>query len=250
MTTRPPASAIVAELEQMLRAAGVPARAIAEKRYLKSDLDFFGASVPAVRAAVRAMMRAQGPLDRATLHALADELWAGPVFEQRRAAVELLVALRRLLDPADTSLVERLVRTAKTWALVDPLAIDVAGSLAERYPAELGGVLDRWAVDPDFWVRRLALLALLPPLRRGQGDFDRFARYADAMLDEREHFIAKAIGWLLREVGKQRPDLVYTWLEPRIERASGVTMREAVKYLRPEQHAALMEAYRARLGGT
>jgi plasmid stability protein len=45
-------------------------------------------------------------------------------------------------------------------------------------------------------VRRTALLALLLPLRRGAGDF---ARYAEALLEEREFFIRKAIGWVLRE---------------------------------------------------
>jgi len=63
-------------------------------------------------------------------------------------------------------------------------------------PEELTGVLDRWAADEDFWVRRAALLSLLRPLRRGEGDFGRCARYADMMLAEREFFIRKAIGWV------------------------------------------------------
>jgi 3-methyladenine DNA glycosylase AlkD len=64
------------------------------------------------------------------------------------------------------------------------------------------------------------------------------------MLDEKEFFIRKAIGWVLREVGKQRPDEVFEWLAPRTARTSGVTMREAVKYLKPEQREALMGAYK------
>ena len=35
------------------------------------------------------------------------------------------------------------------------------------------------------------------------------------MLDEKEFFIRKAIGWVLRETSKQRPDEVYAWLLPR-----------------------------------
>ena len=48
----------------------------------------------------------------------------------------------------------------------------------------------------------------MPALRRGTGDFERFARYADAMLDEREFFVRKAIGWVLRDTARKRPDLV------------------------------------------
>ncbi len=51
------------------------------------------------------------------------------------------------------------------------------------------------------------------------------------MLEEREFFIRKAIGWVLREAGKRNPDQVTAWLEPRLDRASDLTIREAVKYL-------------------
>ncbi len=108
----------------------------------------------------------------------------------------------------------------------------------------LGPVLDRWAIDDDFWIRRSALLALLVPLRRGAGDFDRFARYADVMLEEKEFFIRKAIGWVLRDTARRRPDLVFGWALPRAERMSGVTVRELVKPLSDEQRAAI-EAARA-----
>jgi 3-methyladenine DNA glycosylase AlkD len=145
------------------------------------------------------------------------------------------------LQAADIELVERLLRQAQTWALVDELAAVVVGGLVEHH-AELGSVLDRWAVDDDFWIRRSVLLALLVPLRRGDGDFQRFSRYADGMLDEEEFFIRKAIGWVLRDTARKRPDLVYRWLLPRAARASGVTVREAVKPLSAEQRAAVLAA--------
>jgi 3-methyladenine DNA glycosylase AlkD len=119
------------------------------------------------------------------------------------------------------------------------------GSLVERFP-ELLVTLDRWATDEDFWIRRSALLSLLVPLRRGElAHFERFAGYADAMLAEREFFIRKAIGWVLRETGKRQPDVVATWLAPRAGRVSGVTMREAVRWLPASQREALLAAHRA-----
>jgi 3-methyladenine DNA glycosylase AlkD len=140
-------------------------------------------------------------------------------------------------------LLERLLRESRTWALVDGLAASVVGPLVERHP-ELTAVLDRWAADDDFWIRRSALLALLGPLRRGEGDFERFARYADAMLDEKEFFIRKAIGWVLRDTAKRRPDMVYEWMLPRAQRASGITVREAVKPLSEEQRQSILDARR------
>ena len=43
---------------------------------------------------------------------------------------------------------------------------------------------------------------------KADGDLAPFLRCADAMLDEKEFFIRKAIGWVLREVSKKRPDEV------------------------------------------
>ncbi len=235
---------LAAALESELRDAGTTERAVNEKRYLKSDLEHFGVPVPVVRKLARRSVSGLG-LDRGAVLALSEILWGRPVHERRLAAVEVLVRYAALLEAEDLGRIETLIRGAKTWALVDPLAVKVAGALVERFP-ELGRDLDRWASDGDFWVRRSALLALLPPLRRGAGDRERFARYADAMLEEREFFVRKAIGWVLREIAKQRPEWVAAWLAPRAARASGVTLREAVKYLPAGEWQALMAAYRAR----
>lgn len=222
---------LAGQLEAELRALGTAARAVQEKRYLKSDLEHLGVTVPAMRKVVVAFLRAQPGFDRDSAIGLARELWKSPIHERRAAAVEVLELFKAHLRPEDIKLVEDLLREARGWALVDNLAASVAGDLVERFPKKLATVLDRWAKDDDFWLRRSALLALLLPLRRGAGDFDRFCRYADGMLEEKEFFIRKAIGWVLRDTAKKTPQRVVTWLLPRAARASGLTVREACKHL-------------------
>jgi 3-methyladenine DNA glycosylase AlkD len=237
-------AAQAADLERQIRALGTSDRATQEKAYLKIDLEFLGTSVPALRGVTTAWRKAAGPITAADLTSLVRALWDRPYFECRLAAVLLLERDAALLSLEDMELLEHLLRRCGTWALVDSLAANAAGDVVRRHP-ETGPVLDRWARDPDFWIRRSALLALLGPLRRGGGDFDRFARYADQMLEEKEFFIRKAIGWVLRETGKRQPDLVTSWLEPRLHRASGVTVREAVKPLAPDVRDRLLASYRA-----
>jgi 3-methyladenine DNA glycosylase AlkD len=241
-STSAPAATLAAQLESELERHRNPVRAASEKAYLKSDLEFIGVPLPAMRQMVRALKQQHSALDRTRLMQLVENLWSPRVFEKRMLVVLLLEAFQARLRPADIRLLERLIRESKTWAFVDELAVAITGPLLQRSP-QLARTLDRWARDDDFWLRRAAILALLLPLRRGGGDFPRFARYADAMLAEREFFIRKAIGWVLRETGKRQPDLVYKWLLPRCGLASGVTVREAVKYLSPAQRAALLAAY-------
>ena len=236
---------VIEGLEARLRAVATPERAEHERRYLKSDLTFLGATVWQIEAAVKEVERDHRDTDHGDLVALVEALWAAPVHERRMAAVMALERFGRLLGADDLPLIERLVRESRTWALVDGLAGDVLGDIVRRNPDSVSPVMDRWATDADFWVRRASLLAELRPIRRG-APLERFLDRADPMLDETESFIRKAIGWVLREAGKRRPDEVSAWLAPRTHRASGVTMREAVKYLPEADAARLTAAYRDR----
>jgi len=126
------------------------------------------------------------------------------------------------------------VRASACWAQVDHLATKVIGSIA-GVNARLRG----WARDPDFWVRRTALLAQHDALRAGAGDFELFAEIAAPMLEEREFFVRKAIGWVLREVSKRRPELTAAFLREHAGRVSGLTFREGSRRLPAAMRAAL-----------
>ncbi|MFF8818403.1 DNA alkylation repair protein [Leucobacter sp. NPDC015123] len=239
------AAELADRIDAELRARATPERTERERAYLKSENVHYGVTVPQMRQAVRAALQGV-QLDRIALRAVVTDLWSPgasgtPVHERRAAAVELLERHHSVLEIADAELLERLLREAGTWALVDNIAANVVGPVAER-EERFGAVLDRWLVDDDFWLRRAALLAHLVPLREGRGDWDRFSRAADSLLDEREFFIRKAIGWVLRDMSRKRPDDVYEWLLPRARRASGVTIREAVRHLSVAQRDAVLAA--------
>lgn len=235
-----------------LRSLGSAGRAAQEKRYLKSDLEFFGVGVPDIRRAVKAAARdiprpAGGPAGRpdpqaAVAWALA--LWRVPVHERRTAAVEILQLAVPQLAAADLGVVEELIRDSRTWAYVDGLAGNVAGGVALRDPA-CWQPIDRWAADADFWVRRAALLALLPGIRAGRPELERFTRYAEPMLAEKEFFIRKAAGWVLREISRRDPQWVAQWTGDRLPAVSGVTFREAVRHLPPADRHLLEQRRRA-----
>jgi 3-methyladenine DNA glycosylase AlkD len=232
------ADAAALAVEERLRSFGATERAEQEKRYLKSDLEFFGVAVPDLRRVVTAAVREHRAawkdpgLGRADMTRWAVELWREPVHERRMAAVEVLRLALRQLRADDLATVEALIRQARTWALVDSLAGDIAGTIALHDSAAWPRI-DRWATDADFWVRRSAILSLLPAIRAGQPDLARFERYAIVMLAEKEFFIRKAIGWVLREISKRDPEWVATWTAAHASEMSGVTFREAVRRLPP-----------------
>ncbi|WP_329191853.1 MULTISPECIES: DNA alkylation repair protein [unclassified Streptomyces] len=230
-------------IEQLAR-LGTSQRAAWDRDYLHSDLVHLGVPIPDLRRAVNATRRRLPPLARPDALALADLLWTSNIYEHRQAAVHLLTHHAALLTPADLVTVEAMLRTAHTWALVDTLAVHGAGVIALQHEEAAGLALDRWAVDADFWLRRSALLALIPGIRAGEPDLKRLGRYADAMLEEPEFFIRKAIGWVLRETSRRDSHFVTAWVEPRVDHISGVTLREAVRRLGDADRTRLLDAYR------
>ena len=234
---------LAVELDARLAALGTTARADRERAYLKSRLRHHGTRVPDIRAEVRALLRSRPNLDRATLLELVEDLWRRDVHEDRMAAAFLLAARVELLQPDDLDVVERLLRQAETWAIVDTLAPAVVGPMADSNPG-LESRIDGWVDDPDLWMRRSSLLRHLGPVRRGNEDLSAFAPKADRLIDDREFFVRKAMGWVLREAARHDPEAVAAWLEPRVSRLSGVTLREALKPL-PEPVASRLRALRA-----
>lgn len=233
-----------AELEATLRDLGGAERAVFEKGYLKSSLEHYGTAVPDITRSVKGLRKRFAIDSHDDALPAAEALWERPVHEMRAAAAVLLRLNEPRLGPSALESVERMLREARTWALVDNLAVHTAGPLLERRP-DADRVVERWGTDDDFWMRRSALLAHLKALRAGEGNWERFAGLADRMLSEREFFIRKAIGWVLRDTARLRPEMVFQWFLPRAGRASGVTVREAVKRLPEPEAAEVLAAYRA-----
>ncbi|MEV5988568.1 DNA alkylation repair protein [Streptomyces sp. NPDC052051] len=237
---------LVEQLTARLRAAGDPQTAEGAKRYLKSDLLHYGVRLPVIRKAVADSVRANGRLGHPQLVACTRALWAPEVHESRIAAAILLERHVPVLRPEDTALLEELLRDSRTWALVDLLAGSVAGRLLLREPAVVD-TYRRWAAEEHQWIRRSGILGFLLSV----GDDAGFAPYwpvfteiGDPLLEDPRFFVRKALGWVLRQASKKHPAEVHGWLLPRAGRSSGVTVREAVRYLDDGQREAVLTAYR------
>jgi 3-methyladenine DNA glycosylase AlkD len=220
----------VRHFEARFRAIGSPERARTERAYMKSTLRFHGIAAKLLRDECAAFCKVQREVDREMLVAVVDALFATDGFDLRSAAIGLLERNVALFSAKDSPWLAELARRGACWAHVDWLVTKVIAPVLDG-DASLSRRVRAWANDRDFWVRRVALLAQLGALRRGDGNFELFTEVAVPMLEEREFFIRKAIGWVLREVSKKRPALVRGFLVEHGAHASGVTWREATKYL-------------------
>ena len=234
-------AAEVQGVRDALAATATRRRAAGAKAYLKSDLEFIGADQPAIRRAAKALARRVQDAEDEPLRAVVSALWRTRAHELRSVAIGLLELRESALDAADLPLLERLLRDSHTWAYVDWMSTKVLAPLLLREEA-LRMTLPRWAVDGDFWLRRTALLTLMPPVVRGEVPFSAFSVLAVPMLGEKEFFIRKAIGWVLRAVSKEDPATVAAFLRAHRDDVSGLTMREGAKYLPARDRKELLPA--------
>ncbi|HEX2027697.1 MAG TPA: DNA alkylation repair protein [Nitriliruptorales bacterium] len=231
------ADALVAELS----AVATHDRAVHERAYLKSNLEFLGASVPDIRRVATRFHREHPTLSDQALRGLVQELWGRRIHELRMVAVELLKLYRDRLTPDDAPMVEGLVRESRTWALVDGLAASVTGALVDAHPSAMETVIRLWGRTGTSGFDGRAFSRTYPACDTLQAT-STASMPSQTRCWTRESFIRKAIGWVLREAGKHRPDEVVAWLEPRLDRASGITVREAVKHLPDHDRRRLLGA--------
>ncbi len=199
--------------------------------YMKDIAPFFGINAADRRARQRQVFRTVGPVDEATVHAVAELAWARPEREFQYAGVEFLVERLAVCDPVRTMpLAERLIVTKSWWDTVDVVCRHVAGELVRR-DAELRGVIDRWLASDDIWLIRSAILH--EERHAGELDFDWLRAACIRHAGHREFFVRKAIGWVLRTYAHQSADHAVR-VRALLDEAdfSGLTRREALKRVR------------------
>ncbi|MET4156923.1 DNA alkylation repair protein [Agromyces sp. PvR057] len=138
-------------IDRTLQMEASEERAITDAARIGGGLRFYGASVGAVRGAVRDARRRHPELTHDEVTALASELWSVPVYERRLAAVVLLQGQVSTLLVSDFTRFEQLLRSAGVRALVDPLMTDVALPLLGRLDgvdaARARRIVDRWEAE-------------------------------------------------------------------------------------------------------
>jgi 3-methyladenine DNA glycosylase AlkD len=192
---------IVQEIQERLQALGDPQRAQVSQRFFKTGPGqygegdrFVGLRVPAIRT----LARQYGSL--ALPEAL--RLLQSPLHEARLLALLVLI---RMYARGESSLQERIygaylrhTRFINNWDLVDASAEHIVG-------AHLwGGGRERLrslAASSLLWERRIAIIATFHFIKRG--DFADTLHLAGLLLHDPEDLIHKAVGWMLREVGKR-----------------------------------------------
>jgi 3-methyladenine DNA glycosylase AlkD len=200
---------------------------------MKSAMPFHGVAAVPLRRSCRELFR-RFPFESAMewRRGILD-LWRNATHrEERYGAIELLKVAayrRRFLDPDLVPLLEEMIRDGAWWDYVDAIATGPLGELLERNPREVRKVLLAWSKGSDLWLRRAAILAQLHFGDRTDRAF--LEKLMEPSLGSREFFLAKAIGWALRQFARSDPAWVLGYVERNRRRLAPLSVREATKHL-------------------
>jgi 3-methyladenine DNA glycosylase AlkD len=230
-----PPSGAAAEIVAALATAADPARAVPMAAYMRDRFAFLGVPTPLRRQLARRFIAlAKRPGGAATALVRAQGLWRERWRECHYVAVDLLAACAPQLPAAALADLERLIVTHSWRDSVDALAKHAVGALVRNHPGTVA-TIDRWAVDPNLWLRRTAILHQLGA--KGATDRERLFRHCRANGGDPEFFIRKGIGWALREYAYVDPDAVRDFLDAHRGALSPLSVREASKHLAPRRAA-------------
>lgn len=198
-------------LRRRLRALADPAHADVSRWFFKTGPGqygegdrFLGIRVPVLRT----LVREYAALDRGAVAALLLSPW----HEERLLAALLLVRQYDRGTPADRAAIFRLyvrsLRHLNNWDIVDSSAPQIVG---RHLDGRGRATLVRLATARLVWSRRVAMLATLHTIRRGE--FGDAIVIATVLLNDDHDLIHKAVGWMLREVGKRDRKVLETFLD-------------------------------------
>jgi 3-methyladenine DNA glycosylase AlkD len=215
------------DLKKKLKSLGSEEQAVVSRRFFKTGPGeygegdvFLGIKVPVLRRLAKEF--ADLPLQEVKT------LLTSRIHEERFVALIMLV---RRFDRGDDLIRQRIfdlylknTSTVNNWDLVDASAPYIMGPFLmnkSRAP------LHRLAQSKSLWERRIAIMSTFHFIKNGE--FSETLKISEILLADPEDLIQKAVGWMLREVGKRHLPIEEDFLKKYYRRMPRTMLRYAIE---------------------
>jgi len=214
------------DLSKILREHGDPEYAKHSRRFFKTGEgeygerdQFLGIRVPALRQYANKF----SGISLIEIHKLLKSIY----HEERLCALFLLVK-KFEKSKHEKSVIYRLyldnTKYINSWDLVDCSAYKIVGPYLED---KNKSPLYKLARSKDLWERRIAIISTLHFIKKMQ--FDDTLEISKKLLNDKEDLIHKAVGWMLREIGKHDPKAEREFLLNSYKRMPRTMLRYAIE---------------------
>ena len=171
------------------------------KRYIKSPYEFYGIRVPEIRILAK---RLHEEHSLKQFYNIFNKLWKSGYHEEMSLALYTLQLYEENFDLTTWKFLKPKLKNIKSWDQIDAISSSIIGKILLKYP-KLERELLKLSRSKDFWARRIAIVSTLPRIK--EGDIRLTMKLAEKYVHDKEPYIQKATGWMLREAGKQNPEI-------------------------------------------
>lgn len=170
------------------------------------------------------------------------ELLTDPIHEFRLAA---LIALVKKYKRGDTAMKSEIAefyarnfRNYNNWDLVDLSAPYILGDYSLRYDKECT-IINSLSESGNLWGERVAIVSTLGLIRGGE--FNQTLRLCRKFITHKHDLIHKAMGWMLREVGKRDIETLRSFLNEYSTQLPRTTLRYAIEKMEKSERELYMK---------
>ena len=188
-------------------------------QYGEGDI-FLGIRVPVLRKIAKKFRRIS--------LAEVSKLLESKFHEERLLSILMLVNLFKSGDEDDQELIYELyldkTKFINNWDIVDISAGNIVGAFLFKKDK---APLYRLVFSENLWERRIAIVATFYFIRNDE--FDDTLKIAEILFTDKEDLIHKAVGWMLREVGKRVIEIEEEFLEEHYLKMPRTMLRYAIE---------------------
>jgi len=206
--------------------AGLKADALAMSAYMKNKFAFYGIKKPFRAELTKQIFAEKGIPGKDVFREIVEMLWDEPYRELHYLALEILFRNKKHFLPNDVYLFEEMMRSNSWWDSIDYITPTLTYHLFKAYPELKVTTLLKWNEDGDFWLQRASIIAQLK--EKQETDINLQFKLISNLVNEKEFFIRKAIGWSLRELAKSYPEEVINYVNT--NKLSALSRKEALKH--------------------
>jgi 3-methyladenine DNA glycosylase AlkD len=226
------------EISKILRNLADPTIAEHSQRFFKTGTGEYGEGDKFLGIRVP-VLRTQAKKFSATSLEEIQHLLMSPFHEERLCAIFLLVNKFDTGDRTDRISIYTLyldrTRYINNWDLVDSSAYQIVGAYLEDKDKQPIYTL---ANSPNLWERRISIMSTFHETRHH--NFEDTLAISKLLITDREDLIHKAVGWMLREVGKRNSSVEKAFLNQYYREMPRTMLRYAIeKFPEPERQQYL-----------
>ena len=211
-----------------LKKKGDFAHARNEEKYLKTNLKCYGVYSKDLLFSVNEFYKSHKDISKESLLYLLDRLWSSNSHTEKTIGIKLAGKYISLFGPEDLSYFKRWLSECDGWCHTDYICSLVVGRLVYKYPS-IKKEINSWRKNKVLWVRRASLISYIISIRYTNRDIKDIFYNSIYLSGEKDFFIRKAIGWILRETSKKYPKDVLKFVSKNKNKLSNLSKKEAIR---------------------